>query len=112
MYASGGEAIIRGEVRSEGRDCQVIYSRGGDLTIEGNVYCAALGRVPIKLNAGAGNVTIHGDVTVKREAARAEGGTLTIDGDLIIQSKQSWALYSTDGDGKITLTGTDRRENP
>ena len=91
---------------------RVIYCRGGDLTVEGDVDSAATQRVPVSLYEGAGTVTIHGNLIVRRNAARAEGGLLTIDGDLIIKSKDSWTLYSTDGKGQVILTGTDRREDP
>ena len=112
VFVTGGEGILRGGIRSASKAGQVIYCRSGSLTVEGDVDSAATQRVPISLKAGAGAVTIHGDVITRRNAARAEGGLLTIDGDLIIKSKDSWTLYTTDGEGQIVLTGTDRREDP
>ena len=111
VYASGGETVIHGEMRSEG-NASAIHNKGGSILVEGNVYSDTVKRFPIRLTSTAGTVTIHGDLSVKREAARAEGGVLTIDGDLILRTRDSWALYATDGEGQVILTGTDRKEAP
>ena len=83
----------------------------GDILIEGNVSSGATKKVPIRMTKGAGNVTIHGNVTVKTAAAEINGGILTIDGNLILKAKlKKDSAYNTSGDGQVIVTGEEKIE--
>ena len=110
IYISAGEIRLQGDVLSDGT-AHAIHNQGGDILIEGNVSSGATKKVPIRMTKGAGNVTIHGNVTVKTAAAEINGGILTIDGNLILKAKlKKGSAYNTSGDGQVIVTGEERIE--
>ena len=62
-------------------------------------------KYPVFLTSSAGSVTINGSLTAAHTAVRAEGGSAVVNGDLIIVSRDNWALTSWDGTGSVTVTG-------
>ena len=105
VWSNAGETTIIGSVTTEGKG-KSVYNKGGEILIEGDVSCEADKKYAVELTEEAGAVTIRGNLTARAIAARATGGKLLIDGNLTIRSKEgNWALYSTDGEGQIEVTG-------
>ena len=110
VWSSAGETNIIGSVTTEGKG-KSVYNKGGEILIKGDVSCSADKKYAVELTENAGAVTIQGNLTARAIAARATGGKLLIDGNLIIRSKEgNWALYSTDGEGQIEVTGKAENE--
>ena len=111
LYVAGGEVTVIGSVTTDSQ-AQTIYCKGGRVTVQGDVTSAAKKNYTVRMLDDAEEVHILGDLNAASIAARVEAGTLKVDGNLTIRSKESWALYSTDGEGQVTVDGTADRVNP
>ena len=104
VFTQGGEITLNGPIQCDWQ-AAAIYNKGGTVTVYGDVTAMTTKKYPVELAGSAGEVTINGTLTAMRTAIRAEGGSATVNGNLIIRSRDDQKLTSCDGTGTVTVTG-------
>ena len=110
VLTRGGEIILNGPVNCEGQ-AAALSCKGGSVTVNGDVTGLAAKKYAVELAAAAGEVTVNGTLTAAQTAIRAEGGSGTVNGELIIVSNGEPEPISQDG-GTVTVTGGTKTVSP
>ena len=110
VYANGGEMTVTGPITNDGKSA-CIECVGGNITVNGDITAKTTEYYPVYMDNNAGEITINGTLFTVIPAYNILHGNLTINGNIIIRTKQTWDSWGvTTPPGTVTVTGETKIE--